>query len=445
MKPKTRLEKKLVAYASQLPAITERQRTWAIDNCFRKSSVYTRHGRRIKCLCCGREVRYAKDEKIFFESWLRIGQYDCEYCGRTTDLVEKYTNNSQLRDQIFFSIITTFRGVQLIRTFDAQRDNTGDSTRFCVDEIFQNWIMPDGKEIITGRPHHRSAFALSFDCHLPYQIKQHNASTNGAFAFDDMFDVCGCTFYPVVRVTPLVKRNGWRQELLPWSRSLSMVDVISWLLKCPTAEMLCKTGQLDLFRHMVRESKTELDYLHSVRIANRRNYMVDDASLWLDMLRMADRLGLDTHNPQIVCPADLHAAHDRLLARYTKFVRKEKNTHVFLTAGPEYKKHIAPYRNISISAPGIVISVIPSIEKVCAEGEAMHHCVFTMKYYDKKDTLLLSAVDQDGNRLETIELSLKNYKVRQSRGAFNKLTPRHNEIITLIENNAALFRKAAHA
>ena len=228
--------------------------------------------------------------------------------------------------------------------------------------------------------------------------------------------------------------------------SISMTDAMSWLLKCPAAEMMCKTGQLDLFRHMVREATLHFDFIHAVRIANRRGYIVNDSSLWIDMLRMAQRIGLDTHNPDIVCPQDLQTAHDRILAR---FARKEKKKDLMKdidkarASEKEYRKNKGKFFDINISDDDIKISVIPSVTGILQEGKAMHHCVFAMKYYEKPDSLILSARDnRDNHRIETVELSLKDFKVLQSRGVCNQNTPQHARIIKLVEDNAPLFRSA---
>ena len=73
---------------------------------------------------------------------------------------------------------------------------------------------------------------------------------------------------------------------------------------------------------------------------------------------------------------------------------------------------------------------------------ALHHCVYSNEYYKKADSLILGARDQSGQRLETVELSLKTFRVLQSRGMFNKSTPLHAEIVKLVESNADLFRQA---
>ena len=76
------------------------------------------------------------------------------------------------------------------------------------------------------------------------------------------------------------------------------------------------------------------------------------------------------------------------------------------------------------------------------EGEKLHHCVFQCAYYAKKDTLILSAHDRQGNPIETVELSLTQGKVVQSRGVCNSNTEYHDRIIELVNANAHLFLEA---
>ncbi len=76
------------------------------------------------------------------------------------------------------------------------------------------------------------------------------------------------------------------------------------------------------------------------------------------------------------------------------------------------------------------------------EGKKMHHCVFSAGYYKRDDSLILSARDQQGNRIETIELSLKTMKIIQSRGRFNTSTPLHDDILNLVTSHIHLFKSA---
>ena len=67
-------------------------------------------------------------------------------------------------------------------------------------------------------------------------------------------------------------------------------------------------------------------------------------------------------------------------------------------------------------------------------------------YYDHTkhpNSLILSAKDKEGHRLETIELNIKTWKVVQSRALQNGKTKFHDEIVKLVEQNIGLFKKAA--
>ena len=67
----------------------------------------------------------------------------------------------------------------------------------------------------------------------------------------------------------------------------------------------------------------------------------------------------------------------------------------------------------------------------------LHHCVGQCKYYKKPNSLVLSA-RIDGERIETVELSLETFKVLQSRGICNGNSPYHDAIINLVQKNVGL-------
>lgn len=72
------------------------------------------------------------------------------------------------------------------------------------------------------------------------------------------------------------------------------------------------------------------------------------------------------------------------------------------------------------------------------EGNAMHHCVYSMEYFKKELSVILSARTDDGKRVETVEYDMVNNKVLQSRGKFNKLTEFHDSIIESVNNSMEL-------
>lgn len=89
-----------------------------------------------------------------------------------------------------------------------------------------------------------------------------------------------------------------------------------------------------------------------------------------------------------------------------------------------------------------LVSVLDSLEAYQAEGEKMKHCVFKCEYYAKTDSVILSAHDRQGNRIETVEFSLSQGKVIQSRGVCNSNTEYHDRIVKLVNDNAHRFLEA---
>ena len=108
----------------------------------------------------------------------------------------------------------------------------------------------------------------------------------------------------------------------------------------------------------------------------------------------------------------------------------------------EFIENKARFFGIAFADKDIEVSVLDTLEAYQAEGEAMHHCVFSSAYYNRKDSIILSAHDLDGNRIETVEFSLTQNKVVQSRGVCNKNTEHHDRIVNLVNANAHRFRKA---
>ena len=73
------------------------------------------------------------------------------------------------------------------------------------------------------------------------------------------------------------------------------------------------------------------------------------------------------------------------------------------------------------------------------EGSEMQHCVGG--YYDKVDSLIMSCRDEHCKRVETIEVSLKEYKVLQSRGKCNIHTKWHDRILKAMDDNMGEIRR----
>ena len=107
----------------------------------------------------------------------------------------------------------------------------------------------------------------------------------------------------------------------------------------------------------------------------------------------------------------------------------------------KYRKFVSKFIGICIVGNGITVKPLTSIKAFKEEGDAMHHCVFSNEYYNDKNALIMSARDEDGNRIETIEINLTTMQIEQSRGKFNQNTERHDEIINLVNRNMNMIKK----
>lgn len=106
-----------------------------------------------------------------------------------------------------------------------------------------------------------------------------------------------------------------------------------------------------------------------------------------------------------------------------------------------YRKEKGKFFGLCFGDDDITVTVISSVAEMAEEGVMMHHCVYANGYYKKPDSLILSAKDNVGNRIETVEVSLKTFGVVQSRAVCNGISSYHNRIIELVKNNMNLIRK----
>ena len=170
--------------------------------------------------------------------------------------------------------------------------------------------------------------------------------------------------------------------------------------------------------------------------------------MWYDYLGFLDYFKLDTHNAKYVCPENLKEEHDRLMRRKNRIEEAKKLKKKIEQAKAyeeDYKKSKSKYFGICFGNDKIVVTVLQSVAEFAEEGVSMHHCLFAAKYFSKKDALILSAKDKDGNRLETIEVNLKTLSIIQSRGICNENSPFHSEIVNLVNKNIKQIRKQASA
>ena len=423
MKPRTKTEKEVARLSALLPDITKAQAKWLRDNA-NPANAYTTK-REMWCASCGHVMA--------------AGETRCPHCGRVFTNIVKSRNTTE-KDKKYATIHTARKGYQIARHFVVWRESRkGKETQYQVNEAVQEWIDGNGVRTVMARSVAMNTWyydVWSFGSEM--SIKHDPPMYSRGYGKYNIYSYAN----KWESLLPMLKRNGATRTDIGTCPS----TLYQKLLANDTfAEELLKTRQHNLLSRYCRDYRSDIPR-HAVRICNRNGYIVRDADLWCDYIDMLDRLGLDTHNAHYVCPTNLQAAHDRLaerINRHEKEIQAKEDRQKARQAEELYRQLHAKYLAIFFGNDDINISVAQTVEDIRQEGEAMHHCVFAANYYKKENSLILFARDKQGNRIETIEIDLKNFKVAQSRGVCNSMTPQHDAIIRLCNENMHLIKAAA--
>lgn len=209
----------------------------------------------------------------------------------------------------------------------------------------------------------------------------------------------------------------------------------------PVAETMHKEHN-PMFEHLMYRTYLN-ETCRAYTIAKRHGFIFNDETipLWLDMVYAIIVCKKDWHNPVYIAPDDLRATHDRFirlmirkqqdnrLAReYSKVQREiEKNKEI----NEKYIKRRKRFYDMVLTDGLVECKVLRDVQAFREEGEAMQHCVFKCRYFEKPYSLILSARIA-GERVETIEVDLTNYTIKQCYGKHDLFTMHHQRILDLV-------------
>lgn len=428
MRPRTKRERLVAELSSKLPEITEAQIRWGKKHCFPHNAYRCKD--EMWCSECGKMWVDVTGQKE--------GYITCPYCGERLEMkVSRKTKDNAVS---YLTVVTTSGDFQVLRHFYTARYARKErDTHYFIDEVCQQWITSDNKEIVIAK-------AMNMGCRGWIHTTDMSLKQSGNIYYPHSYDIDGYV-YPKVKVLPILRRNGLRTSF----HGVTPAVLIRALLgENRYAEMLIKTrqyGMLEFYMH-----RGGLSHPWAVNICNRNGYIIKDGSMYDDYLRLLDYFHLDTHNAHYVCPKNLKKEHDKLVEKKRKIEakiraeqkRKERIERMFRMKQDilSFIKRIQPFLGMEIKDKGIVIRPLESVTQFYLEGKAMHHCVYQNEYYRRKDCLILTA-QKNGKRLETIEVNLKTFKIIQSRAACNKTSDYHDKIIELVNRNMGLIRRAA--
>lgn len=427
MKPKNKFQQQIVEASKTLPTITQQQVQWGYDNAIEHVGRRTDKGV-ITCTKCG-------------HSWQGAGylvsvltETNCPNC--KTKLAVETTKKRVFDGKYYMTVITAHKGYQVVRSVMIScTAKIGEQTKYTHYEVMQRWIAPNGKHATFAILRQTMGTCYYDSWIFGTRMELRNENSNNQYCVNVYDKIYTGVVYPRQRLIPELKRTGYKTALY----GQKPLDLFRVLLSDSRAETLLKAGQINLLKCLLDTGwQRNIDnYWASVRICIRNNYTIKDATLWCDYIYFLRFFGKDLHNAKYVCPADPKAEHDRYMHKKAQADERQE-LEKQLEKEDEYRKAKERFFGLVISDGLISVRVLESVAEIVMEGKAMHHCVGS--YHSKTDSLILSACI-DGERVETIEISLSKLQVIQSRGVCNTNTEYHERIIKLVNNNIPLIEK----
>lgn len=440
-KARTRQEREIVKLHDRLPAITPTQRRW-MENLFDKVGYY--RSKKVRCSCCGGDNKVEAMDFTVLTNTVVSPNMVCEHCGQRIDIVP-YAEAPQIHhgDYVDYKrciFINNINEYTVFRVYWSSRSNVNmlagsKPTEYEQKEIFEIWMSDDGKEKIFSAEYNRGTYHFTWLWDKPWKFAKHNGHATGYYVFDDVYDIYGSKIYGRAYPTHKARRNGFTNAFLHDISNkgyLSASDALRGILTDRLAEEFAKTRQYGMLAYLMSHPGVDLSKrMYAVHICNRNKYIIQDADIWIDHLDLLEYFGKDTHNAKYICPEHIDKEHLRLSKKKTEIEKKKEA----MKMEREYQHYRKKYFNIQFGTKDISISVLKSVKEFYEEGEKMHHCVAGYcNIREHPHSLILSARDSQGERIETIEVNLKTRKVVQSRGIMNSATPKHDEIVRLTEN-----------
>ena len=420
MKPRNRFEKAVATSNMKLSPISPKAVEWAVRNTV-KHIAFRTSGHKCTCGDCGLKFDYKGKGK-----YIR-----CPYCRQKLEVTDTLTRKR--KESVYFSTIERADGFHVQRVFLLTAvTRKGKKLDVWQIEVCRLWLNKDGKTAVTSRKRVLGHYMDSFNWFSDIELRN---MTNVHWV------ISGCLVYPHYSTTRELRRNGMSGRL-PDCHPTRLAEA---LLTDSRIETMMKAKDYKAVEYFTTHEMKLDRCWQPYKIAKRRRYEPEDYGLWCDTVRLLERCGHDIRSVKYICPKDLKADHDKWLAKATRMEERRRNMERMERAKrqeADFYKEKSRYFGIVISDNDIEISVLDSLEAFQAEGSSLHHCVFQCEYYAKVDSVILSAHDRQGNRIETVEFSLSQGKVVQSRGLCNSNTEFHDRIVGLVNANAYRFLEA---
>lgn len=423
MKPRNKKQERIVALSGQLRTLSNAQMQWALNHTINHFAYRLKNGKAV-CLKCGHEWNANE------------GVCRCPNCGISLEV--KTTKERVKKDKSYFNIITAKGGYQVIRMFLMSVElRKGMVAEPSFQEIGQYWLDENGNATVVGLRRTIGWYVDSFD----YCSKLELRRDNDAFQF-----IADQWVYPRIKVTDTIKRNGFDGH----TYDINPLTLFKELLTNPKAETLMKSGDVEMLRYLCHSpfNADEIDfYWKSIKVAKRAGFEFEDAQMWMDYIKMLERMGKDLHSPVLVAPQDLKTAHDLYSAKVERQrikAQREKDRKKAEADETKFEELKGRYIGLVMTDGEIVIHTLNSVAEYYDEGSRQHICVGSAGYYLKENSLVFTAKIK-GQTIATIEISLSDYSIIQCRAFANKVCKYQDRIAKIISDNTKMIAERKRA
>lgn len=411
MRPRTKIQIAVSEFAKTLAPISKSQIEYASAEFFQKLCYRTKST--AFCLECGSDINV---DKIIRKRVV------CD-CGETLKVIEtkKRTLNTEA---FYFAVADLVKNngwdFQVVRIFEFTKScSKGFKSKIEVREICQNWYEKDGRKVINSRL--IGSYGSSWQGVLEIRSEGYYKSYN-----------------PIPDLYCHTSKFRQEYEKKGVSHKMKYITLKSVVDKVQDSEVetLLKAGYYEIVAGW--HSYEIKNFWNSLKICIRNKYKIKSVDLYRDLMNALNYLGKDLRNAHYVCPKNLKKAHDYFIQKKNEAEIGKNIANNILKAkksNPKFIKEKEKFFNLEMSKGQIKIVPLKSVPEFLAEGEVLNHCVFKSNYYEKKNSLVLSA-RINGKPIETIEFDLKEQKIIQAYGFKNKPSKHHDDIVKLVNRDS---------
>ena len=305
------------------------------------------------------------------------------------------------------------------------------------DEVAQWWTDTDSGKTYYRERHSSLIYGgnygyrfQGYNANTPFQYKQKSGIVDKyGYCFDNPFQM-GKT-----PITSVLERKGATEDDV---ETFGIIE-LSKALADARMETILKHSYRD-FHYLMKERSLTDAIWSAYRITIRHKFHIRNFEMWYDLIKEMEFIGMDYRNPKYVCTRAYKRLHDDVVEKANrkrekeKRIREEKIRKERMEQDRQIvEERTSRYGDLLISNGNLHSVVMITYDDYKEEGKAMHHCVGG--YFTYRNSLILSIRDNEGNRIETVEVNLNDFRIVQSRGVCNKATSHHQEIINLVQDN----------